>query len=54
MHTENKKEHAENQGKHHGKPLRKKIESLNMPYYEIIMKDGTLCDLNGQSRTTRV
>merc|ERR1712156_148686 len=53
MHTENKKEHAENQGKHR-KPLRKKIESLNMPYYEIIMKDGTLCDLNGQSRTTRV
>ena len=51
MHTENKKEH-ENQQKHR-KPLRKKIESLNMPYYEIIMKDGTLCDLNGQSRTTR-
>jgi len=53
MHTENKKDFAENKQKHR-KPLRKKIESLNMPYYEIIMKDGTLCDLNGQTRTTRV
>lgn len=55
MHAENKKEYEENvQQKHHRKPLHKKIESLNMPYYEIVMKDGTLCDLNGQTRTTRV
>ena len=36
------------------KPLRKKIESINMPFYELVMKDGTLCDLNGMPRTTRV
>ena len=48
-----KKEFEENQQKHR-KPLHKKIESLNMPYYEIVMTDGTLCDLNGQPRTTRV
>lgn len=36
------------------KPLRKKIESINMPFYELVMKDGTLCDLNGLPRTTRV
>ena len=55
MHAENKKEFEENiQQNHHRKPLHKKIESLNMPYYEIVMKDGTLCDLNGQTRTTRV
>ena len=32
----------------------KKIEAFNLPYYELIMNDGTLCDLNGQPRVTRV
>jgi len=35
-------------------PPTKKIEGLNMPYHEIMMKDGTLCDLNSQPRQTRV
>lgn len=36
------------------KPLMKKIEAFNLPYYELIMNDGTICDLNGQPRVTRV
>ena len=32
----------------------KKIEAFTLPYYELIMNDGTLCDLNGQPRVTRV
>ena len=32
----------------------KKIEAFNLPYYELIMNDGTICDLNGQPRVTRV
>jgi len=35
-------------------PPTKKIEGLNMPYHEILMTDGTLCDLNQQPRRTRV
>eukprot|EP00092_Neocalanus_flemingeri_P090692 GFUD01114871.1.p1 GENE.GFUD01114871.1~~GFUD01114871.1.p1 ORF type:complete len:513 (+),score=176.78 GFUD01114871.1:136-1674(+) len=35
-------------------PPTKKIEGLNMPYHEILMTDGTLCDLNKQPRRTRV
>lgn len=36
------------------KPQKKRIETMNMPYYELIMTDGTVCDLNGRPRTTRV
>jgi endoplasmic reticulum lectin 1 len=32
----------------------KKIDGLNMPYLQINMSDGTLCDLNGKPRLTRV
>jgi len=35
-------------------PPTKKIEGLNMPYYEILMTDGTICDLNNLPRRTRV
>jgi len=35
-------------------PPTKKIEGLNMPYHEILMTDGTVCDLNQQPRRTRV
>lgn len=35
-------------------PPTKKIEGLNMPYHEILMTDGTICDLNQQPRRTRV
>ena len=31
-----------------------KIESLNMPYFELVMDGGTVCDLNGKPRVTRV
>lgn len=27
------------------KPRIKKIENMNLPYHEIVMKDGTICDL---------
>ena len=56
VHEEKKKELAEQalDTLHKKKPLKKKIESFNMPYYEIVMLDGTLCDLNGQPRITRV
>ncbi len=36
------------------KPHKKRIETMNMPYYELVMTDGTVCDLNGQPRVTRV
>ncbi|CAG7830478.1 unnamed protein product [Allacma fusca] len=32
----------------------KKIDGVNMPYLQINMSDGTVCDLNGQTRMTRV
>jgi endoplasmic reticulum lectin 1 len=32
----------------------KKIDGLNMPYLQVNMSDGTLCDLNGKPRLTRV
>jgi len=35
-------------------PPTKKIESMSMPYFELSMEDGTLCDLNNQPRRTRV
>ena len=35
-------------------PRKMKIETLNMPYYQLVMEAGTLCDLNGKPRVTRV
>ncbi|XP_046389188.1 endoplasmic reticulum lectin 1 isoform X2 [Ischnura elegans] len=32
----------------------KKIDGINMPYLQLDMVDGTVCDLNGKPRTTRV
>lgn len=32
----------------------KKIDGLNLPYFEVEMVDGTLCDLNNEARITRV
>ncbi|XP_070496411.1 endoplasmic reticulum lectin 1 isoform X2 [Chironomus tepperi] len=32
----------------------KKIDGLNLPYFEVEMIDGTLCDLNNEPRITRV
>lgn len=35
-------------------PPTKKIEGMNMPYYEVVMTDGDICDLNKQPRKVRV
>lgn len=35
-------------------PPTKKVQSLSMPYYEITMGDGTLCDLNSEPRRVKV
>lgn len=32
----------------------RKIDGLNLPYYEMEMTDGTVCDLNNEARTTKV
>jgi len=32
----------------------KKIDGLNMPYLQVNMSDGTVCDLNGKPRLTKV
>lgn len=32
----------------------KKIDGLQLPYFEVEMVDGTLCDLNNEPRVTRV
>jgi len=32
----------------------KKIEGVNMPALQLNMSDGTICDLNGEPRNTRV
>ncbi|GAB0089102.1 endoplasmic reticulum lectin 1 [Sergentomyia squamirostris] len=32
----------------------KRIESLNLPYFELEMSDGTICDLNNEPRITKV
>lgn len=32
----------------------KKIEGINLAYFEVEMSDGTICDLNGEPRVTRV
>ena len=49
-------EHAREQFENSGrkKPPKKKIDTLTLPYYELTMTDGTVCDLNGQPRMTRV
>lgn len=36
------------------KPQKMKIENMNMPFYQLTMEGGTLCDLNGKPRVTRV
>ncbi|CAH0714622.1 unnamed protein product, partial [Brenthis ino] len=36
------------------KPKTTKVEGLTLPYVEMAMDDGTLCDLNGKSRLTRI
>ena len=36
------------------KPKKKRVESINMPYYEMMMVDGTICDLSGLPRKTRI
>ncbi len=41
-------------GGHARKPQKKKIDTLTLPYYELTMTDGTVCDLNGQPRITHV
>ena len=50
--AELKKEIAE--GTNLKKPQKMKIENMNMPFYQLTMEGGTLCDLNGKSRVTRV
>jgi len=35
-------------------PPTKRLEQMNMPYYEVNMEDGTPCDLNGLPRRSRV
>lgn len=32
----------------------KKVDGINMPYVEIDMSDGTMCDLNNKPRSTKV
>lgn len=32
----------------------KKIDGINLPYVELEMTDGTLCDLNNEPRTTKI
>jgi len=49
--TEHEKDKANGITRH---PPTKKIENMNMPYYEVRMSGGTLCDLNQQPRQTRV
>ncbi len=35
-------------------PPTKKVQTLSMPYYEIIMEDGTQCDLNNEPRKAKI
>jgi len=35
-------------------PPTKRLEQMNMPYYEVVMEDGTPCDLNGEPRRSRI
>ena len=36
------------------KPQKKRVESMNMPYLELKMTSGTICDLNGLPRMARI
>lgn len=36
------------------KLIYKKIDGINLPYFEVEMVDGTLCDLNNEPRLTKV
>lgn len=46
-------EHAKNPNRKSEIPV-KKVDGINMPYVEIEMTDGTLCDLNSKPRMIRV
>ncbi|KAF4521598.1 hypothetical protein B566_EDAN001318 [Ephemera danica] len=49
------KEKLDQQGKSNPATLPvKKIDGLSLPYLQINMSDGTMCDLNGKPRMTRV
>lgn len=32
----------------------RKVEDLELPYYKVIMEDGTVCDLTGQPRKSSI
>jgi len=49
--TEEEKDKANDITRH---PPSKKVEMMNLPYYEVSMTGGTTCDLNKQPRKTRV
>ena len=36
------------------KPQKKRVETMNMPYLEVKMTSGTICDLNGLPRMARI
>jgi endoplasmic reticulum lectin 1 len=46
-------EYAKNPNRKSEIPV-KKIDGINMPYVEMEMTDGTLCDLNNKPRSIRV
>lgn len=46
-------EHAKNPNRKAQIPV-KKVDGINMPYVEIEMTDGTVCDLNNKPRMIRV
>ncbi|XP_033224495.1 endoplasmic reticulum lectin 1 isoform X2 [Belonocnema kinseyi] len=46
-------EHAKNPNRRAEIPV-KKVDGINMPYVEIEMKDGTICDLNNKPRSIKV
>jgi endoplasmic reticulum lectin 1 len=35
-------------------PPTKKVQTLSMPYFEVTMEDGTVCDLNSEKRRTKI
>jgi len=49
--TEAEKDRASDITRH---PPTKKVEMMNLPYFEVTMSGGTTCDLNNQPRRTRV
>ncbi|XP_055711387.1 endoplasmic reticulum lectin 1 isoform X2 [Phlebotomus papatasi] len=50
----NKEESAEVNQENSDHLQYKKIDSLNLPYFEVEMGDGTICDLNNEPRVTKV